>query len=218
MEKYITFDCYGTLLNEASLYDTVEGIAEDIGVDGKAARQRFIDYQDDRSNMHPYVDYDLLTRNNLINLDYQFGLEHEFEKNYVEVLQAHRQLKPFLEVIDTLEKLISLRYHLIMMSNSSWSIIPKNVQELKVPFDVWTAEDVHAYKPDMHFFKQVEDHYGFDETNHIHIAQGYSSDIVPADELAWPSIWVNRANEKPSDLAKPTYEVKKLDEVLEILK
>ena len=93
MEKYITFDCYGTLLNEASLYDTVEKIAEDIGVDGKAARQRFIDYQDDRSNMHPYVDYDLLTRNNLINLDYQFGLEHEFEKNYVEVLQAVLILK-----------------------------------------------------------------------------------------------------------------------------
>ncbi len=39
-KKVLTFDCYGTLLNEASLYDTVEGIAEDIGVDGEEAQDR----------------------------------------------------------------------------------------------------------------------------------------------------------------------------------
>jgi 2-haloacid dehalogenase len=218
MDKFLTFDCYGTLLNEAGLYDKVEEIAEDIGVDGKSARQRFIKYQDDRSNMHPYVDYDLLTRNNLINLDFQFGLEHKFEKYYVEVLQAHRDLKPFPEVIDTLEKFVSLRYKLIMMSNSSWSIIPQNVETLEVPFDVWTAENVHAYKPDLKFFRAVEQNYGLTPENHIHIARGYASDIVPADALDWPSIWVNRDSDKPTDLARPTHEVNKLDEILPILK
>src|SRR5699024_2663180 len=107
----------------------------------------------DRNNMHPDLGYSILTRNNLIHLDYQFGLKHEFEKYYVDVLLAHRSLKPFTEVIPTLQKFIDCGYHLIMMSNSSWDIIDVNVKMLKVPFDVWTAEDVHAYKPDLHFFE-----------------------------------------------------------------
>ncbi|MFD1470914.1 HAD hydrolase-like protein [Companilactobacillus mishanensis] len=218
MQKYLTFDCYFTLLDESSLYDKVAEIGEKLGVDGKSARERFVTYQEDRSNMHPYLDYDLLTRNNLINLDFKFGLEHKFEKYYVEVMEAHRNLKPYPEVIDTLEKFIALRYKLIMMSNSSWSIIPENVKALEVPFDVWTAEDVHSYKPDLHFFKPVEDHYGFNEQNHIHIAQGYMSDMEPAGAMDWPTVWVNRYHDKATGLYKPTYEVSKLDEILPILK
>lgn len=217
MQKYLTFDCYGTLLNENKTYEEVEKVASKIGVDPMKARKQFIKFQDDRSNMHPYVDYDLLTRNNLINMDYQFGLKHQFEQYYVDVMEAHRSLVPFPEVVKTLQDFVSNGYKLIMMSNSSWSIIPKNVEALQVPFDVWTAEDVHAYKPDTKFFKIVEQHYGLTNENHIHIAQGYGSDIIPCDEIGWNSIWVNRDNENASQ-AKPTYEVHKLDEISGLLK
>jgi Predicted phosphatase/phosphohexomutase len=104
MEKYLTFDCYGTLVNEEGLYSKIEEIAKKIGVDQKKARHEFIQYQDSRSNMHPYLDYDLLTRNNLIHMDFLFGLKHQFERYYVEALIAHRELKPFTEVIPTLNK------------------------------------------------------------------------------------------------------------------
>ncbi|WP_125590136.1 HAD-IA family hydrolase [Companilactobacillus jidongensis] len=217
MQKYLTFDCYGTLLNESKTYDEVEAIAKKIGVDPKSAREKFDVYQSDRSNMHPYVDYDLLTRNNLINLDYQFDLEHQFEKYYVEVLEAHRNLTPFPETIATLHKFVEAGYKLILMSNSSWSIITKNVEALQLPFDVWTAEDVHAYKPDLKFFKIIEKEYGLNNQNHIHIAEGYGADIVPCKQMNWNSIWVNRNFEKAID-AKPTYEVNTLDEIPDILK
>lgn len=217
MDKFLTFDVYGTLLNEDTLYNKVKAIADDIGVDSETALKRFVSYRENPANTHPYVDYDLLMRNDLIQLDYQFGLEHKFEKYYVEILEAHRNLKPFPEVIDTLEKLLSLRYKLIIMSNSAWSIMPKNLEALRVPFDVWTAEDVHAHKPNLNFFKAVEDNYQFTAQNDIHIAQGYGYDIVPCSEMNWDSIWVNRDNDKPTDLARPTYEVSTLDEVLPIL-
>ncbi|RND55702.1 hypothetical protein [Lacticaseibacillus paracasei] len=93
MEKYLTFDCYGTLLNEEATYAAIETVADKIGVDPRLARQRFITYQDSRDNIHPYLDYAILTRNNLIHLDYQFGLTHQFERYYVDVLIAHRSLK-----------------------------------------------------------------------------------------------------------------------------
>ena len=216
-EKYLTFDCYGTLLNEEKTYAEIEKIATKIGVDPKLARQRFITYQDNRDNMHPYLDYAILTRNNLIHLDYQFDLKHEFEKYYVDLLEAHRSLTPFPEVIETLQKFIDKGYKLIMMSNSSWDIIDANVKSLKVPFDVWTAEDVHAYKPDLRFFKTVEEHYHLTPENHWHIAEGYSSDIIPADKMNWPSIWVNRPNDVPSTDILPTHLVSTLDQTLQYL-
>lgn len=217
VQKYLTFDCYGTLLNEEATYAAIETAAQRIGVDPQLARQRFITYQDNRDNMHPYLDYAVLTRNNLIHLDYLFGLEHQFEQAYVDVLIAHRSLTPFPEVIETLETLRQRGYHLIMMSNSSWDIIPANAAALTVPFDVWTAEDVHAYKPDLHFFKTIEQTYGLTAQNHWHIAQGYRSDIVPADQLNWPSIWVNRDQAQPDCPVQPTHEITTLDQVLPYL-
>ncbi|WP_261810381.1 HAD family hydrolase [Levilactobacillus humaensis] len=217
MTKYLTFDCYGTLLREEDTYAKVAEIAQKLEVDPQLARQRFATYQSDRNNMHPYLDYDLLTRNNLIHLDYQFGLTHQFERYFVDVLTAHRTLKPFPEVIATLKTLQDRGYHLIMMSNSSWDIIPANAAALQVPFDIWTAEDVHAYKPDHHFFNTVAQHYDLTPENHWHIAEGYLSDIVPADDLGWPSIWVNRDNEAPTTAAMPTHTVSTLDQVLQWL-
>lgn len=217
MTKFLTFDCYGTLLNEDGTYNEIERLAEQIGVDQKLARQRFISYQDDRNNMHPYIDYDLLTRNKLIHLDYQFGLEHQFERYYVEVLQAHRELTPFPEVIETLQTFVDRGYKLVMMSNSSWDIIPFNAKTLRVPFDVWTAEDVHAYKPDLKFFRAIEQRYHFNNDNHIHIAQGYDSDVVPCAELGWNCIWVNRDGRKPAGSERPMHEVRTLDEVMQYL-
>ncbi|GEK28659.1 HAD family hydrolase [Furfurilactobacillus siliginis] len=216
MAKYITFDCYGTLLNEAATYDEVAQLAKAIGVDGAQARQAFIEYQDDRANVIPYLDYDLLTRNNLQHLDELFGLTHQFERYFPEVLLAHRQLVPFPEVLATLTTLHERGYHLIMMSNSSWDIIPFNAAVLKVPFDIWTAEDVKAYKPDLAFFNAVAAAYPFTATNHIHIAQGYTSDIMATDQLGWRSVWVNRDHQH-SGAVRPTYEVHQLDEVLPLL-
>lgn len=217
MQKYLTFDCYGTLLDEENTYFEIEKVAQKIGIDPKLARQRFISYQDNCNNMHPYLDYAILTRNNLIHLDYQFDLTHQFEKYYVDVLIAHRNLTPFPEVITTLKQFIERGYKLVMMSNSSWDIIDANAKALSVPFDVWTAEDVHAYKPDLHFFKTISEHYQLTPQNHWHIAQGYRSDIIPAHQMNWPSIWVNRLHDIPSTNIKPTHEVATLDQILPYL-
>lgn len=215
---YLTFDCYGTLLNEEGLYAKVAQIANQIGVDGQAARAWFIDYLDDRDHMVPYVDYDHLVRQTLTEMDQHFGLEHKFEEYFVTVLQAIRDLNPFPEVIPTLKKLIKRGDHLIAMSNSSWPIISANVTALDYPFDdVIIAETTRAYKPDLKFFQYVQEKYGFTAENHVHIAQGFSSDMVAAKQMEWPSIWVNRYSEKPHGDVKPTHTVKKLDEVLSLI-
>jgi len=94
---------------------------------------------------------------------------------------------------------------LAIMSNSSWDIMPANLAALQVRFDaVITAEDVQAYKPNLTFFKAAEQQLGLTKANHWHIARGYQSDVVPAETMDWPMVWVNRGGDDPSGSARPT--------------
>ncbi|YAB13059.1 hypothetical protein ACT5GY_13255 [Lactiplantibacillus plantarum] len=99
-------------------------------------------------------------------------------------------------------------YQLIIMSNSSWDIMPANIAALKVPFTaVVTAEDVQAYKPALAFFETVQERFKLTADNHWHIARGYESDVVPASAMQWPMIWINRDQRQPTSSERPTHMV-----------
>lgn len=208
MTKFLTFDCYGTLINTDPLYQWLENLANAVGLDGKAVSAAYDAYEDAPTSVTPYLDYAMLIRQNLKHLDQQFDQKRWFERHYVECLNVHDHLLPFPEVVAILQAWHDQGYQLVIMSNSSWDLMPANLAALQVPFDaVITAEDVQAYKPDLAFFKTVEQQLGLTATNHWHIARGYGSDVVPAEQLGWPMIWVNRGQIQPVGTARPTHMV-----------
>lgn len=203
--KILTFDCYGTLINTEPLYQWLENLAMAAGLAPAKVRAAYERYEDDPISVQPYVDYADLVRANLKNLDTTFSQNHFFESHYVECLQVQRNLLPYADVIPTLQAWHAAGVKLVIMSNSSWDIMPANLVALQVPFDqVITAEDVQAYKPDLTFFKAAEQQLGLTADNHWHLARGYQSDVVPAEQLSWPMIWVNRGQNDPSGTARPT--------------
>jgi len=205
LTKILTFDCYGTLINTAPLYQRLVDLAAAIGLDGAAVKAAYERYEDDPVSVAPYVDYATLVRENLKHLDGMFDKHHWFEQHYVDFLHLHRQLLPFADVIPTLQAWHQQGYQLGIMSNSSWDMMPANLAALQVPFDaVITAEDVQAYKPELTFFKAMEQQLGLTATNHWYLAQGYRSDVVPAVQQQWPMIWINRQQETAAGTAKPT--------------
>ncbi|ETY73349.1 HAD family hydrolase [Lactiplantibacillus fabifermentans] len=206
--KYLTFDCYGTLINTQPLYQWVENLGDAAGLNGQVVRNAYATYENDSRSVDPYVDYTELVRADLKHLDQTFDQGHFFESHYVECLQVHRNLLPFPDVVATLETWQAQGYRLVIMSNSSWDVMPANLAALQVKFDaVIIAEDVHAYKPALSFFKTAETQLGLTATNHWHLAQGYGSDVVPAEQLGWPMIWVNRRGDVATGTAKPTHTV-----------
>ncbi|MFC6180187.1 HAD family hydrolase [Lactiplantibacillus daowaiensis] len=208
MTKILTFDCYGTLINTDPLYQWLENLAQAVNLDPTAVRAAYSEYEDDPVSVSPYLDYAMLIRENLKHLDGMFDQDHWFERHYVECLNVHDHLLPFPEVVSTLQAWHQQGIQLVIMSNSSWDLMPANLAALKVPFDgVLTAEDVHAYKPDLTFFQAAEQRFGLTATNHWHIARGYGSDVVPAAQLGWPMIWVNRNSVTPNGTAQPTHMV-----------
>ena len=209
--KILTFDCYGTLINTDPLYQWLENLAFSVGLDPKKVRTAYEHYEDSPDSVHPYLDYATLVREDLKHLDQLFEQVHFFESHYVECLQVQRHLLPFPEVVATLQAWQAAGFRLVIMSNSSWDIMPANLAALQVPFDaVLTAEDVQAYKPELTFFKAAEQQFGLTADNHWHIARGYQSDVVPAEQLNWPMIWINRDQEEPSGTARPTKTVSDL--------
>jgi 2-haloacid dehalogenase len=87
-------------------------------------------------------------------------------------------------------------WRLALLTNCDRDIISHTQRRLRVPIDVViTAEDVGAYKPAHDHFTRFRDTFGASSQRWIHVAQSHVHDIVPAHELAIPSVWINRRGE-----------------------
>lgn len=90
-------------------------------------------------------------------------------------------------------------WRLALLTNCDRDIIAHAQRRLRVPIDVViTAEDVGAYKPAHDHFLRFRETFGTSSGHWIHVAQSHVHDIVPAHELAIPSVWINRRGE-PAD-------------------
>lgn len=217
MEKILTFDCYGTLLDTAPIYDAVEAVAEAYGMDGKTAKGAFVNYEDRLMYGEDYIPYDMLVAQALEYCDLEMSCD-AFGKNIRQVLLAHKNLRPFPDVPDTLRALKEKGYRLALMSNSVSSIMQDHLKALDDLFDsVILAEDTHAYKPQLAFFKYAEEALRLREKEHCHIAKGYWWDIVPCTKLGWDKIWVNREHKVGMKKHMPYQEVHAFNELLELL-
>ena len=214
---YLTFDVYGTLLNTSTIPETIRQIAIENQIDPIEAANMFESYQDLVIYGEGYADFDEKLRKALMWTDI-FMNANVFEKSFDKLLNTYYNLKPFPEVINTLKEMKRRNYILVIMSNSVKSIMNINQHALEDLFDVvLLAQDSKAYKPNLQFFKYVHEKLDFDHNNHTHIAQGYWSDIMPANQMNWTNkIWVNREHSKFSS-KYPCNMVYNLTETLQYL-
>lgn len=217
MNRILTFDCYGTLIDTAPIYNTVQVIAEKHGLDGKTAQFKFSNYEDRLMYGEDYIPYDKLIARALEYCDLEMACSI-FSKNYEQVLMAYENLKPFPDVLETLHALKEKGYQLALMSNSVHSFMQHHLKVLDNLFDdVVLADDTHSYKPQLAFFKYADESLHLSENEHWHIAQGYWWDIVPCTKLGWRKIWVNRDHNIGMERHKPYEEIYNFGELLRFL-
>lgn len=219
MAKWISFDLYDTLLDRTGLFDCITVIANDVdGVDAEEAKKVFADYIADPGNVIPYVDYDLVLRNALIALDLHFGItDRAFKRNYFRLIAALQNLPLFPDVTHTFKTLINRGYNIAIMANTSDDIVLAHNTKINLPVTLSTAEMMQTYKPDIRFFDTLQQQLQF-EPDHIHVAANYQTDILPALEMGWTAIWINRHDAPVPDTVEPNYQVKNVKGVLEYAK
>jgi 2-haloacid dehalogenase len=215
MNKILTFDCYGTLLNTEPLYDLIGKIAEVNALPREKAIELFSSYEDRLMyGAETFIPYDKLLYEILTycNMELSTGV---FTLNYNEIIEAHKAFRPFKDVMPALRKLKDNGYELAIMSNTTRAIMDSHLLQMENIFDdSLVAEETKCYKPNLLFFKMAETKFSLKEKEHCHIAKGYWWDIVPASKMRWNKVWVNRSNlEKGRESEMPYITVTSLAEL-----
>jgi 2-haloacid dehalogenase len=200
MPKYITFDAYGTLVNFQLSKATKEVLGSRL--DAVDVDKFLDDFSDMRFEdvLKPYRPYEALLRRCFGNVARKYHIDFN-EDDVDAILASIWTWTPFPDVPEVLRKL-RMYTKIVIISNTEDRLIEKNIETMGVPFDDYiTAEQARFYKPCPEVFAYTLKKLGCVKEDILHVANGYEYDIMPAHDLGWKAVWINREG-IPGDYAK----------------
>jgi 2-haloacid dehalogenase len=176
MERWATFDCYGTLI------DWNAGIAAALGDESLVERYHEIEPRVQAED--PGMRY----RDVLRETARRLGIE-------ADPAASLPDWPVFPEVRAELEQARSRGWALGILTNSDRDLIEASIEAIGVPVDVViVASEIGSYKPAHDHWHAFADRVG--RLPDIHVAQSHFHDVVPATALGIPTIWINRLGER----------------------
>lgn len=103
---------------------------------------------------------------------------------------------PFPEVTEALTRLRADGWRLAILSNTDADYLEASIARLGVEIDERVvASEIGSYKPGHRHWDELERRAGYPEV-HVHVAASLFHDIGPCAELEITSVWVNRLGER----------------------
>jgi 2-haloacid dehalogenase len=189
VERWATFDCYGTLVDwNAGIGAVLERLFGEERRDELLARYHEVEPRVQQE--HPTRTYREVMALTLAGLaDVPAGDEDALAESLPD-------WPVFPEVPAVLEELRARGWRLAILSNSDSDLIEASRRALGVPFDeAVVASDIGSYKPAHGHWHAFFERTGADRGAHVHVAQSHFHDIVPARELGLRTVWINRLGE-----------------------
>ncbi len=193
MDRWATFDCYGTLI------DWLGGI------------------RDTLADLWPEHDAELLLdRYHEIEPEVQHGRSISYRQVLTETLErvAHREglelagderaaladslpsWAPFPEVPGSLGELRSRGWRIAILSNTDPDLLDASLGLIGVAVDLRvTAAEAGSYKPAPGHWERFFADTGADRSGHVHVGASPFHDLRPAAELGLRAVWINRLHE-----------------------
>jgi 2-haloacid dehalogenase len=207
LDRWATFDCYGTLIDwDSGICDVLAAVFGKSRADEQLERYHDVEpvLQADGSRTYREVLTDAM---------------HELGAPDDEADALARSLptwKPFPEVQAALTEARARGWKLAMLSNTDRDFIEASMARIGVPFELAiVASEIGSYKPEHRHWLAFFDQTGADRDRHVHVAQSHFHDVVPATELGLKSIWINRRGEQHEP--SPTRELPDLTRLPETL-
>ncbi|SFV16930.1 2-haloacid dehalogenase [Methylobacterium sp. 174MFSha1.1] len=193
--KYITFDCYGTLI-----YFEMAPVARRLYAD-RVPAERMDAFVEDFSAYRldevlgawkPYKD---VVANALIRTCKRNGVEYR-DSDADAVYAAVPTWGPHPDTVEGLAK-VAKEFPLVILSNSMKDLIQHSVAKLGAPFHAaYTAEEAQAYKPRMQAFEYMLDQLGCGPEDILHCSSSFRYDLMTAHDMHITNkVWVNRGHE-----------------------
>jgi 2-haloacid dehalogenase/putative hydrolase of the HAD superfamily len=218
--SFITFDCYGTLIDwESGAYDAFQKEADRDGftIDRAELIPLFLDIQREieRGSYELYAE---VLRRTAVRAAKELGWDLEPSRSGF-LPASVPSWPPFRETNAQLER-FAKKYEIGILSNIDDKLLGATRRHFRSDFDlVVTAQQVRSYKPDPAHLKECARRIEGKKKSWVHIASGYETDVEPAIKQRVPVIWVNRRGEKLEQGQKPpTEEVKTLRDAAKLLK
>jgi 2-haloacid dehalogenase len=127
--------------------------------------------------------------------------------------------QPFPDTQASLQALQELGIKVVLITNTDDDIIAETQPLLGIkPDDIITAQQVGAYKPNHQGFQLARRRLGLEVGEIWHAGFGFKYDVVPAAELGYTTVWVNRQGQaRPSDV-RETFLVGDMNTLVYLLK
>lgn len=197
MERWATFDCYGTLVDwNAGIRRELERL---FGV-GRADEllRRYHELEPVIQAANPGHSYREVLTISLERLEEETGLSVP-EGDASALARSLPGWPVFEDVRSGLARVRERGWRLAILSNTDRDLIDASITAIGVPFELAiVAGEIGSYKPEPRHWEVFRERTGADPGGHVHVAQSLYHDIAPASALGIPTIWINRLGE-PAD-------------------
>lgn len=208
-KQVLTFDCYGTLIDwESGLLAAFQPVlrAHGLNLEDETVLQVYAEFEA-AAERGPYQTYRDIIAGCLRGIGGRYG----FTPAAAELAAVSGSVGEWPAFPDSAEALAQLktRYRLAILSNIDDDLFALSNRRLGVTFDALiTAQQVRGYKPGHAHFHAALERLGVPREKILHVAQSLFHDHVPAKQLGWDTVWVNRRHGRPGSGATPPAEAK----------
>jgi 2-haloacid dehalogenase len=198
-ERWVTFDCYGTLIDwERGIGDSLATLWPAADRDALLARYHEIEPRVQLQGSLPYREV-MRQAVALLAGDEDLPLAERDEHALADSLPEWR---PFPEVPGALAELRGRGFKLAILSNTDPELLDASLERIGVPVDGRiTAAEAGSYKPAPGHWERFFERYEADREQHVHVGASIYHDIEPAEKLGLRAVWINRLREE-SDLPR----------------
>jgi 2-haloacid dehalogenase len=175
VERWATFDCYGTLV------DWRTGIGQALG---------------DPSRLEQYLEVEPQVQAEQPVRAYRDVLRETARRLGIDADPAATlpQWPVFPDTRAALEEARRHGWSLAILSNTDRDLIEASMEAIGVPFELAiVASEIGSYKPGHEHWHAFAREVG--RMPDVHVAQSHFHDVVPATALGIPTVWINRLDE-----------------------
>jgi 2-haloalkanoic acid dehalogenase type II len=200
--EWVTFDCYGTLIDwEGGIYAALAPLLPR-GIDRDQLGRLYIAVEAEVERGH-YLKYsEVLNRASRLLLE---RLARPLPDTKPSPVPASLpRWRPFPEVPAALRELRARGPRIAILSNVDRDLLATSIAQLGLEPDLAiTAEDAGSYKPAHAHWQVFQRRSGATPDRTVHVGASLYHDMIPATALGYRTVFVNRHGE-PLDSVRPT--------------
>ena len=192
---YLTFDCYGTLVDwrNGILSAFAAAVPPDLPPPQPERVLALHARHEAEVQTGPYLSYREVLTETARRMADDLGLSASLG-SFEFLAESLPRWRIFPEVDGALAEMRRLGLRLGILSNVDDDLLAATLEQFETPFDLLvTAQQVGSYKPAPGHFEKARERIG--RPRWLHVAQSQFHDVAVAQRLAVPVAWINRLDE-----------------------